>query len=81
MKLYSSTSISSLIGNYLERGGELSQISEGSLGHGNLILTGLGLKTAVIKEVFINHWASGHTVRFYNDTPLKYKEDDDDKDQ
>ena len=72
MKLYTSTYVDKLIANYLERGGELRTLSVGVLGHGHIVLTGEGLKTAVIKEVYINEWSSAHKVRFYNETPAKY---------
>jgi hypothetical protein len=72
MKLYTSSSVDKLINNYLERGGDLRELSAGVLGHGKIVLTGDGLKTAVIEEVYINEWSSGHKVRFYNETPAKY---------
>jgi len=73
MKLYSSSAVDKLIANYIERGGETTELDEGVLGHGHLVLTGDGLKTAVVKEVYINEWSSGHKVRFYNETPAKYR--------
>jgi len=66
MKLYSSTAVSDLIDRYLEAGGDVETISEGVLGHGHIVLTGPGLKRAVIKERYINAWSSGHSVRMYN---------------
>jgi len=72
MKLYLASEVDKLIVNYLERGGELHEIDEGVLGHGKIVLTGEGLKTAVVKEVYINEWSSAHKVRFYNETPAKY---------
>jgi hypothetical protein len=36
------------------------------------ILTAPNKKTAIIKEVYLNEWASGATIRLYNKTPKKY---------
>lgn len=73
MKVYESSEIDRLIDRYQEKNGEVLQISEGTLGHGELVLSGQGLKTAIIKEVYLNEWSSGHTVRMYNEVPKKYK--------
>jgi hypothetical protein len=72
MKLYTSTAVTDLINKYTDKGGNITELSEGVLGHGSLILHGEGLKTAIVNEVFLNEWSSGHTVRFYNKTPKKY---------
>ena len=64
-----------LIDRYIERGGQAHQINEGVLMHGDWILfdpRGL-LKTIIIKEVYVSDWASKHSVRMYNKTPLKYQ--------
>lgn len=39
----------------------------------NYILVGDGLKTIVIKEMYLNEWSSINTVRTYNKTPKKYE--------
>lgn len=72
MALYNYSSITNLIERYENRGGHFVQISEGVLGWGVCMCYGPGLKTAVITEVFINEWSSGHKIRFYNATPKKY---------
>lgn len=71
-KLYSCKAIEELLTLYLEKGGTVEEIEEGSLGYGFLILHGNKLKTAVIKEVYLNEWNSAHTVRLYNKCPKKY---------
>lgn len=73
--LYTSSSVDKLIADYLEAGGQLLQIKEGTLGHGYALLydTAGKLRFFVIKEVYINEWSSGHKVRGYNKVPEKYK--------
>lgn len=73
MKLYTSTQVEQLVNNYLERNGECIQLNEGTLGHGKLLLSAPGKKYAVIQEKYLNAWSSGHTIRFYNECPQKYK--------
>lgn len=72
-KLYSCTAVENLMNRYKDKGGEITEIEEGCLGYGFIILYGPGLKTAVIKEVYINEWSSAHTVRLYNKMPKKYE--------
>ena len=72
MKNYSLEACQKLIDRYIGRGGEVEEIREGILGLGKLVLTGEGLKTIIIEEVYINEWSSGHTIRKYNKTPKKY---------
>ena len=74
MKLYSVSAVDRLIERYTENGGDVVQVKDGVLGHGTLILTGNGLKTTIIKEVYLNDSSSGHTARTYNEMPSKYKE-------
>ena len=66
--LYTSSSVDKLIADYLEAGGQLLQIEEGTLGHGYALLYDAAgkLRFFVIKEVYINEWSSGHKVRGYN---------------
>lgn len=73
MNLYTSKAVDQLINHYIEKGGEVTELEEGVLGHGHLLLHGAGLKTTVVKEVYINEWSSGHKVRSYNETPKKYE--------
>lgn len=72
-KLYTTTAVDNLISQYIELGGEAITITEGCLGHGLLVLRCNGYKTVIVTEVFVNHWNSGHKVRFYNKTPKKYE--------
>jgi hypothetical protein len=74
MKNLTVSQVDNLISQYLNKNGELLQIEEGSLGHGFLILQGEGLKTTIVKEVFISAWASGHEVTMYNKLPKKYQQ-------
>ena len=73
-KLYTCDAVASVIGKYVEMGGEVCTIEEGSLGYGLTVCYGDGLKTCVITEVYLNCWSSGHKVRFYNEMPKKYEE-------
>lgn len=73
-KLYDCDYIAHLISQYSEKGGEVITIDEGCLGYGFMIMFGEGLKTTIVKEVYINEWSSGHTVRMYNKMPHKYKQ-------
>lgn len=72
-KLYTTHAVDDLIERYFAKGGEMYQIEEGGLGYGLLILTGYNLRSAVIKEVYLNCWSSAHKVRFYNELPKKYE--------
>lgn len=73
MNLYSLEAIENIMNKYCERGGEITTIKEGCLGYGLMVLHGEGLKTTIIKEVYLNEWSSGHTVRMYNKIPKKYE--------
>lgn len=72
MKLYTLDAIDGLISKYLNAGGEMKTIEEGSLGYGLTMLHGDGLKTCIITERYLNDSSSGHSVRFYNDMPKKF---------
>lgn len=74
MNLYTSEAISNLLDRYIDAGGELYEMREGVLGHGDLLLYDFSgkLKTIVIREVALNEWSSAHTVRTYNKMPAKY---------
>lgn len=71
-QLYTCKAVEDLVQRYADKGGEIAEIEEGSLGYGFLILHGENLKTAVVKEVALNAWSSAHTIRFYNKCPKKY---------
>jgi len=75
MNLYGLAACEKLIEQYTQDfGGEVTEIEEGCLGLGTLILHGApGKKTIVIQEVFLNAWSSGHTMRLYNSMPKKYE--------
>lgn len=64
-----------LIDKYInEYGGECTILNEGCLGLGTVLLhSAKNKKTILIKEVFLNEWSSGHTIRMYNKMPKKYK--------
>ena len=74
MKLYSLDACERLIDNYVNNaGGQLTQIEEGTLGLGKLLLHGaIGKKSIIIQEVFLNGWSSGHKIRMFNKLPKKY---------
>ena len=72
---YSLESIKKLINDYTSKGGECIELVQGVLGYGTTMLIdkqGIGLKTFIIQEHYINEWSSGNTVRGYNNTPKKY---------
>lgn len=71
--LYDCDYIAHLISRYYDKGGEVITIEEGVLGYGLTIMFGDGLKTTIVKEVYINAWSSGHSVRMYRKTPKKYE--------
>lgn len=74
MKHYSLEAVDKLIDYYTEHNGNMYTIQEGALGYGITVLKAPKLKTAVIKERYLNEWSSTHTVTLYNKTPLKYEE-------
>lgn len=71
--MYGLQACESLINRYIQNGGNVVTIEEGTLGAGLIVCYGNGLKTAIIREVYLNEWASTHSVRFYNKMPEKYK--------
>ena len=73
MTLYSFTAVEQLMNEYYDRGGLVEIIEEGVLGYGFLIMHGTGLKTSIVKEVYLNEWSSAHTIRMYNKMPKKYE--------
>lgn len=75
MKFYGLETIKGLIKKYVDLGGEVSILEEGVLGYGTLLLHNApGKKVIVIKEVYLDPWSSGHTVKMYNKMPKKYEE-------
>lgn len=71
--LYTCTQVQNIIDKYINHGGQVEEIEPGCLGYGLTICHGDGLKTCIIREQYLNEWSSGHTMRFYNKTPAKYK--------
>jgi hypothetical protein len=72
MKLYTTTAVENLLQRYTDNGGEIVTVKEGSLGYGVTLCHGKNLKTAVIKELYLNEWSSGHSIRLYRKVPQKY---------
>lgn len=70
--LYNQTAIDNLFKQYENRAGFMSYLIPGSLLDG-YILTAPGCKTTIIKEVYLNEWSSGYSVRMYNTIPTKYQ--------
>lgn len=73
--LYTVSSVEKLIADYLNAGGQMLQMREGTLGCGDVLLYDEGgrLKTYVIREVYLNEWSSGQSVRSYRKIPAKYQ--------
>lgn len=72
MRLYDNATVQILLDTYARRNAEIITIREGVLGYGSMIIFGEGLKTAVVTEVYLNEWSSGHKIILYNKTPKKY---------
>ncbi len=74
MQIYTLKAVEKLIDDYInEYGGTATTLEEGVLGLGTVLLhDAMGKKTIVIREVYLNAWSSGHTVRMYNKMPAKY---------
>jgi hypothetical protein len=75
MNTYRLSDCEDLISKYVnEYKGECQVIEEGVLGLGTILLhSAIGKKVVLIKEVFLNEWSSGHTIRKYNKMPKKYE--------
>lgn len=71
-KIYSLETCEKLINTYIKKGGKVVTLQEGVLGLGVVLCFGDGLKTSIIKEVYLNEWSSGHTIRMHNIMPTKY---------
>ena len=72
MKLYNYKAVEQLMNQYIEQGGNVHILDEGSLVYGLVVCEGECLKTAVIKEVYLNEWSSAQSIRLYNNMPKKY---------
>lgn len=74
MKLYSNQAVEKLANQYIEKGGFIDKIEDSTLlEYGLAIFSGDKLKFAIVKDIFINEWSSGYSVRFYNKLPKKYQ--------
>lgn len=74
MKLYNNNVVDIYVNKYISEGGEIEVYKEGSLAsYGLAICSGEGLKFCIIKEVFLNEWSSGNSIKFYNKLPKKYQ--------
>jgi hypothetical protein len=72
--IYSAGAGYKLIDHYVnELNGRYCLVKEGSLLDGVVILKAKNSKTAVIREVYINEWSSGYSIRMYNRCPKKYE--------
>lgn len=72
-RLYTNSAVQELANKYIEIGGEVWELEEGTLGWGLTVMVAKGYKTAVVQEVPLNEWNSAHKVRMYNRTPKKYQ--------
>lgn len=73
--MYNLEACEKLIKNYQDIGGNVSVVNEGVLGLGVMVLHDAPKKQhIIIKEVCLNEWSSGHTVRQYKKLPNKYLE-------
>ncbi len=70
--IYSWSDAQRLIDKYAESGREYSGHYIPGVLVDSVIMTGDGLKTAIIKGVYLNEWSSGVTIRMYNKLPAKY---------
>lgn len=72
-KLYTSGAVQELADYYIENGGEMYELVEGTLGWGTTVMVRDGWKSVVVQEVYVNEWSSGHTVRRYDRLPKKHQ--------
>ncbi len=71
---YTLKSCEELIEKYIDLGGEMHELNEGTLGLGFIILHGaVGKKSILIREYYISAWVSGHEITMYNKLPKKYQ--------
>lgn len=74
MTLYNIDVFDKILEKYVKNGKDFDMITiDGSL-LDNYIIHGHGLKTAIIKETYLNECSSAYSIRFYNNTPKKYDE-------
>lgn len=72
---YSIEATERFIYEYTVKGGKTYQLSDGVLGVGDMILFDPTerMKTYIIREVALNEWSSGQTIRAHSKMPKKYK--------
>ena len=65
MKTYSTSTITKAIEFLENKGYEIVNVEEGTLGHGHVIAIAPDAShyNVEIQEVYLNEWSSGHTVR------------------
>ena len=71
MTYYNYKEADNLVKKKNKKGGNVIEFS-GSLVD-SYLLYGYKLKTTIIKEIYLNEWSSGVTIRMYNKTPKKYQ--------
>ena len=72
--LYDLKSVEKLINQYSQiEGNTYTEVYEGVLGYGQIVLKAPNKKTTVITEVPVNEWSSKHKIRMYNRCPKKYE--------
>lgn len=72
MTIYNQKAVDKLFTAYEKREGFMSYLVPGCLLDG-YILTAPGCKTTIIKEVYLNCYSSGYSIRKYNRIPAKYQ--------
>lgn len=77
MKIYTLQACEDFIDKYVnEYKGQVVTLREGCLGLGEVVLYNAeGKKSVVIKEVYLNDWNCGHTVRKYNVMPKRIQKE------
>lgn len=75
VRVIDTETIEQIIAWYLDNGGEVLEIEEGSLGYGQILCTGVeNTQSMLITEHYQNEWSSYHTFRCMNRMPKKYTE-------
>lgn len=77
IKYISIEQIKDLINKYINAGGEVVEVIQGTLGYGTTLLLNNGhkLKEFVIEEYYLNEWSSGHKLLTYNKSISKKYQD------
>ena len=71
--LYDLKEVDALINQYSQvEGNTYTEVYEGVLGYGKIVLKAPNKKTTIITEVPVNEWSSKHKIRMYNVCPKKY---------